>query len=374
VDIRSIIAPVILDKEGLREFMDALADHAPNIERDVARLKNAPGEREVLANLFRSVHNIKGDAALSKIELAVAIAHPIETVLARFRGGEIGFSDVVAEAILLSIDRLELAVEGLASDKSLDALRLLPLVQGLEKLALAVPSEVDACASELIERVTGFRPTATTSNAATASISTLDKASSAASSAQTRTTEDLRFFRTLAYQLEGRSTLFKGRTTRILRLAQETNQLAGQKIDPLQLEAAVYMHDVGMMFLPESVWLKVERITLEEKAKLRTHTEYSAGILSRIEGWSAAAVMVEQHHEMPDGAGYPRGIESAEICDGAKLLGIVDAFEAVMLKHIQRGRNRSVLRAIAEVNACDKQFAPEWTEPFNRVIRRSVEA
>ena len=84
--------------------------------------------------------------------------------------------------------------------------------------------------------------------------------------------------------------------------------------------------------------------------------------------------MVEQHHEMPDGAGYPRGIESAEICDGAKLLGIVDAFEAVMLKHIQRGRNRSVLRAIAEVNACDKQFAPEWTEPFNRVIRRSVEA
>ena len=45
-----------------------------------------------------------------------------------------------------------------------------------------------------------------------------------------------------------------------------------------------------------------------------------------------------------------------------------------MLKHIHRGRNRSVLRAIAEINACDTQFAPEWIEPFNRVIRRTVEA
>jgi HD-GYP domain-containing protein (c-di-GMP phosphodiesterase class II) len=77
---------------------------------------------------------------------------------------------------------------------------------------------------------------------------------------------------------------------------------------------------------------------------------------------------------MPDGAGYPNAIKSEQICPGAKVLAIVDAFEAVMLKHIHRGRNRSVLRAIAEVNACDNQFAPEWIEPFNRVIRRTVEA
>jgi len=46
----------------------------------------------------------------------------------------------------------------------------------------------------------------------------------------------------------------------------------------------------------------------------------------------------------------------------------------VMLKHINRGKNRSVLRAIAEINACDNQFSPEWIEPFNRVIRRTLEA
>jgi len=61
------------------------------------------------------------------------------------------------------------------------------------------------------------------------------------------------------------------------------------------------------------------------------------------------------------------------ICPGAKILAIADAFESVMLKHSSRGHNRSVLRAVAEVNACNNQFAPEWIEPFNSVIRHMVE-
>jgi hypothetical protein len=368
MDVRTIIAPVVTDREALQEFIDGLIDHAQNIERDVARLKSTPGDRETIANLFRAIHNIKGDAALCKVDLAVAIVHPMETVLARFRNGEILFSDFVAEALLLALDRLELAAEGLASGKSLDSLRLLPLVQGLEKMALATSVGMDVCASELIEAVTGFRP------AAAASLPTHGKISSISSGSKSRQADDLRFFRSLANQFEARSLLFKGRTMRILRLALETNQLADIGVDPVQLEAAVYMHDIGMMFLPESVWLKIDRMTPDEKTILHTHTEYASGILSRMDGWSGAAEMVAQHHEMPDGAGYPNAIKSEQICPGAKVLAIVDAFEAVMLKHIHRGRNRSVLRAIAEVNACDNQFAPEWIEPFNRVIRRTVEA
>ena len=84
--------------------------------------------------------------------------------------------------------------------------------------------------------------------------------------------------------------------------------------------------------------------------------------------------MVAQHHEMPDGGGYPKELHATEICAGAKILAIVDAFEAVMLKHIHRGKNRSVLRAVAEINACDKQFAGEFIAPFNAVIRKTIEA
>ena len=243
------------------------------------------------------------------------------------------------------------------------------LVEWLERLAQTGASDMENCAGALIEAVTGFRPAAENSQLLRGSAP-----SSYARKPKSQAAEDLRFFRTLANQLEARSLLFKGRTTRLLRLASETNQEMGKPVDPLQLEAAVYMHDIGMMFLPESVWLKVERMTAEDKQVLRTHPEYAAGLLARMEGWQAASEMVLQHHEMPDGLGYPAGLNDAQIVPGAKILAIVDAFEAVMLKHINRGRNRSVLRAIAEINACDKQFAPEWIEPFNRIIRRTVEA
>ena len=314
------------------------------------------------------MHNIKGDATLCKVDLAVNIVHPIETVLSRFRNGEVIFSDILAEAILLAIDRLELAVEGLLSGRSLENLHLLTLVEQLERLAQTPPTDIEAGAGDLIEAVTGFRPAAENSQLLRGSATSLVRKTKAQAG------EDLRFFRSLANQLEARSLLFKGRTTRLLRLASETNHEMGKPVDPIQLEAAIYMHDVGMMFLPESVWLKVERMTPEDKQTLRTHPKFAAGLLSRMEGWQDAANIVIQHHEMPDGLGYPDGITGDLICPGAKILSIVDAFEAVMLKHINRGRNRSVLRAIAEVNACDNQFAPEWIEPFNRIIRRTVEA
>lgn len=366
MDIRSIISPTVTDLIALEEFIESLHDLAPGIERDISRLKNAPNDREIVSSLFRALHNIKGDATLCRVELAVTIAHPIETILARLRNGEFAISDILAEAILLALDRLELAVEGLQANKPLENLKLLVLVQGLEKLAEAAPTEITECAAELIEAVTGFRPATEAGNLKRG------RSPSAISRAPSQAGDDLRFFRTLADQLENRSPLFKGRTLRLLRLATETNQIMGKPIDPAQLEAAVYMHDIGMMFLPESVWLKVDRMTPEEKQMLRNHPGYAAGILARMPGWEAAADMVAQHHEMPDGQGYPEGIASEHIVDGAKILAIIDAFESVMLKHAHRGKNRSVLRAIAEINACDNQFSAEWIEPFNQVIHRSV--
>jgi HD-GYP domain-containing protein (c-di-GMP phosphodiesterase class II) len=365
MDVRNLIAPVIQDREALEEFADALQDRAGEIERDVARLKKTPGDRELMADLFRAVHNVKGDAALLKLELGVAIAHPIESLLARVRDGELRFTDVLAETILLALDRLELAIEALLQHKTLESLRILPLVQGLEKAARASEVDLDRLCGEVIEAVTGFPPVVTD----------LPRGGSMPVKGSDReVAEDLQFFRSLALQFETRSPLFKGRTTRILRLALETNKTAGGRIDPVQLEAAIYMHDIGMMMLPEKVWLKVEHMNAEDRLALRAHPGYAAGLVERMPGWQAAAAMILAHHEMPDGSGYPNHLRDADICPGAKLIAIVDAFEAVMLKHSHRGRNRSVLRAIAEINACDTQFAPEWIAPFNTVVRRAIEA
>ena len=364
-DIAALLQPRIQDRDGLTEFIEDLADLVPTIERDVARLKRAPDDNAIVAGLFRALHNIKGDAAICKVDVGVLVAHPIETLLARLRGGEIGFSDLMAEVILLAMDRLELAVEALSAGKSFAHLKMVELVGGLEAMAPAPAAELDERAVQLIEAVTGFRPVrAGTQVRPVATHATRGDESVAA---------DLKFFRTLAHQFEARSALFKGRSGRLLRLALDTNLVAGKPVDAVQLEAAVYMHDVGMMFLPESVWLKVGQLSDEEKDALKNHPAYAAGLLERIEHWKAAAEMVAQHHEMPGGGGYPSGLKGAGICAGAKILAIVDAFESVTLKHSHRGQSRSLLRAIAEINACDNQFAPEWIGHFNAVVRRMVE-
>ena len=363
--LQALTQPQIDDRVSLEEFKDDLVDLAQKIEQDIAKLKQTPGDRTIIANLFRSFHNIKGDASLCKVELGSIIAHPVETLLGRLREGELHFTELMGEIILLTADRLELATESLVTGRTLENLQLVKLYEGLEKLSLVKQSDLNETASRVIESVTGFRP-------ATEKVSTGKKRIATVHPVESQVA-DLHFFRTLALQFEMHSPHFKGRTARVLRLALETNLTNDQPVDPLQLEAAVYMHDVGMMFLPESVWLKVGAFSEENKKILATHPAYGAGILERIPGWLGASEIVRQHHEMPSGAGYPAGLTLEKICPGANILSIVDAFESVMLKHSHRGHSRSKLRAIAEVNACESQFAQEWIISFNSVVRRMIE-
>ena len=118
---------------------------------------------------------------------------------------------------------------------------------------------------------------------------------------------------------------------------------------------------------------KFGKLSEKEKLLLRNHPGFGGGLLQRMEGWQIASEIVLQHHEAPDGGGYPQGLKSEQITPGAKILAVIDTFEAVMLKHSKHGGNRSLVRAIAEINACDNQFAPEWIAHFNTVVRRMVE-
>ena len=362
-DIVALLHPVITDRDSLQEFIEDLEDQMPGIERDIAALRNEPTDRGLIARLFRSLHTIKGDAAICKVDAGVMICHPMESLLSRCRDGEIRFSNLLAEVILLALDRLELTVEALSSGRNVTHLNLPELVGGMEGMADAPPDQLSQRAASTIEAVTGFKPKHANAEVPPAKPAVAPDLGN-----------DLRFFRELAQHFEARSPLFKGRTDRILRLAQDTNRAAGSPVSPEQLEAAVYLHDVGMMFAPESVWLKVEKLSDEDKQLLHGHPRLAAGLLQRMTGWEAATAMVAQHHEMPDGRGYPAGLKADSICAGAKILAIVDAFEAVTLKHSHRGQTRSLVRAIAEINACDNQFAAEWIGPFNSVIRKMVEA
>ncbi len=362
MDLSNLQKLLIPDEESLQDFIDALSDHIPRIERDIGQLKQKPNDKLLIANLFRALHSVKGDAAMCKVEIGVTIAHPIESLMLRVKNGEITFSNVLVEAILLALDRLELAANAIAGKRSLDNLKLTELVSRLNNMVELPAQQLDAEATKLIKDVSGFSPASFASQNTVVPLLNTNTASA-----------DLRFFHALALQYELRSPLFHGRCQRQLRLALETNQIAGTPTDPLQLEAAICMHDVGMMFVPESTWLGSVALDAQARLQLQRHAEFSAGLLQRMPGWEPAAQMIMQHHERQNGSGYPHSLSGSMITAGAKILAIIDTYESVTLKHSQRGDGRSMLRAIAEVNACDDQFDPEWIAHFNSVIRRMVE-
>ena len=360
-DIQNLTKPRIIDPEALQEFADALAERVLDIEGDMAKLGKDPDNRMVIADVFRSLHNIKGDAALCRVATAALIAHPLESILTRMRAREVRYTQLLGEVILLGVDRLELAVKALIAGRSLEHLNLVELVEGLSRISLADQEEIRSAAAALIKTVTGFQPQATLHDQ-------FDALASHAKSGDS-VVADLLFFRSIAMQFETRSPLFVGRADRLHQLAMDANRVAGSPVDEVQLEAALYLHDMGMMFMPESVWLKFGKMSDQERVVLHAHPDFAADILARMPGWEDAAQMVRQHHETWDGKGYPAGLYGEQICQGARLLAIVDAFESVMLKLNTRSRISCILRAIAEINACDKQFAPEWIAPFNTVVR-----
>ena len=355
------------ETEVLMAFQAHLLERLPDIERRLAQLKSGSTDLVLFEAFASELKEIGRQAAANGFILGGLILQPIERLLLRVGATSLPCNKLLTETVFLALDRLELAVEALIDKRPLEQLKLELLIDELEQLALVSDVDFAATAMRMIESVTGFRP-AQHDNQVLQS-----NAASAISHSSRQVAADLLFFRLLNKQYEVRSPIFSGRRQRLLRFALATNREAGTPIDPVQLEAAVYMHDVGMMFLPESLWLKVGQLSQAERLQMQAHPVLAAGLLERMPGWQAAAEMVAQHHEMPDGKGYPQRLHEAQICAGAKLLAILDAFEAVMLKHNDRGASRSMLRAIAEVNACNNQFAAEWVQPFNTVIRHMLE-
>ncbi|QKJ67189.1 HD domain-containing protein [Deefgea piscis] len=364
MEIQGLQNPQVIDWNAFVDFRDGLIDSAPQIESLLAELKKTPDDLSRITQLFRLFHNIKGDAGLCRLPFVIPLIHGVETILSRMRSNELAFSDLLAEVILLTLDRLEQTIELLGDHESAAALALPTLALGLEGLSQQGADSIDASAIRLIETVTGFRP-------GLSKLPQRDASNAARNNAERH--EDLNFFHQLALQLETRSPLFTGRTARNLELALETNRAAGCRVNPIQLEAAIYLHDIGMMFLPENYWLKIESLDESARQKINLHPAWGAGLTARMVGWQDAAQMIIQHHEKPNGSGYPNQLMHSEICDGAKILAIVDAFDAILLRHSHRGQQRSILRAIAEINASDRQFSAEWIAPFNQVIRQMLE-
>jgi putative nucleotidyltransferase with HDIG domain len=97
----------------------------------------------------------------------------------------------------------------------------------------------------------------------------------------------------------------------------------------LAVKIAALLHDVGKLAVPEHILAKPGPLTPEEFQKIRVHPQVGADIIAGIPFPSPVAPLILSHHERWDGRGYPSGLRGEEIPLGARILCLVDYFDAL---------------------------------------------
>src|SRR5262249_11523520 len=95
------------------------------------------------------------------------------------------------------------------------------------------------------------------------------------------------------------------------------------------IEAAALLHDTGKLAVPEHILNKPGRLTPAEFDQMKRHVDVGADILSLVNFPYPVVPIVRCHHENWDGTGYPRGVSGSDIPIGARILSVVDCFDAL---------------------------------------------
>jgi putative nucleotidyltransferase with HDIG domain len=135
------------------------------------------------------------------------------------------------------------------------------------------------------------------------------------------------------------------------------------------IEAASLLHDTGKLAVPEHILNKPGRLTPAEFETMKTHVDVGADILSSIDFPYPVVPIVRAHHENWDGTGYPRRLKGEEIPIGARILAVVDCFDALT-------SDRPYRQAMSEAEAIDiilerrgTMYDPRVVDTFLAVYR-----
>ncbi|MBE0657809.1 MAG: diguanylate cyclase [Bryobacteraceae bacterium] len=141
----------------------------------------------------------------------------------------------------------------------------------------------------------------------------------------------LRTIEALALAIDAKDHTTHEHLRRVQTFATEMGKELGLAKEELEaLEAASMLHDIGKLAVPEHIISKPGKLTPEEFEKMKIHPIIGAEILERVEFPYPVAPIVLAHHERWDGSGYPYGLKGEEIPVGARILSVVDCFDALV--------------------------------------------
>jgi putative two-component system response regulator len=175
----------------------------------------------------------------------------------------------------------------------------------------------------------------------------------------------------LANAVEAKDPLTERHCQRLANLAARVGADAG--LDLAGLEDVAYgalLHDVGKIGVPESILSKPGPLDDDEWQLMRRHPEIGERICRPLNASQRFAPIVRHHHERWDGRGYPDGLRGEAIPLGARIVGLVDAFDAMTHDRPYR-RAMPVPKAISELwldagRQFDRALVPLLVEEVER--------
>jgi HD-GYP domain-containing protein (c-di-GMP phosphodiesterase class II) len=133
-----------------------------------------------------------------------------------------------------------------------------------------------------------------------------------------------------------------------------------------RLRVGARLHDIGKVMISERILSKRGPLSPAELAEIRTHPAAGARLIAPVGPAQDALPYVLYHHERWDGTGYPTQRPGTDVPEGARLLAVVDAFDAMTSTRPYR-RALPTLHALAEIERCaGTQFDPDIAHAFLR--------
>ena len=176
--------------------------------------------------------------------------------------------------------------------------------------------------------------------------------------------------RAFALALDARDKETEGHAERVVAFSVRLGQELGMSgSDLISLELGARLHDIGKIAVPDHVLKKPAPLTDDEWAIMRIHPvkgqEMVRAMKDRLP--EAAALIVGQHHEQWNGAGYPLGLRGDQICLGARIFAVVDTFDAITSDRVYR-RGRQYQDALEEIlKFSGIQFDPAVVDAFAKI-------
>ncbi len=155
------------------------------------------------------------------------------------------------------------------------------------------------------------------------------------------------------------------RLQKLSRLTAEEMGLEEKRI--FNLGFASFLHDIGKVKVPATLLQKPAKLTKEEWKIMKKHTEWGKEIILdnfSTEYFDKIAEIIYQHHERYNGEGYPQGLKGNQILIEARILSVVDAYDAMIYERpYQKALTREA--ALAEIKSeKGKQFCPDVVDAF----------